>query len=141
MKREYLRILMALLGLAAVGATAKAQVSDQLTVTIPFEFVAAGKTLPAGTYRINRLSGDRVEELVLSSLENGTGVFVYAAEVESVRDGKTQLSFEHAGNQHFLNKIETGNHVFNIEVPHTVTLLASAPSHTSTPSGSSGGNN
>jgi hypothetical protein len=140
MKPQYLRILLALVCFAALGITAKAQEVDQLVVTIPFEFVAAGKTLPAGNYRVKRLSGDRLEELVLSGPENRGGVFVFATEVESVRDGKTQISFEQAGDQHFLSKIETRNHVFNIEVPHAATLLASTPSHTVPVSGSAGSN-
>jgi hypothetical protein len=141
MKRQYLRLLMALVGLAVFGVTAKAQFSDQLTVTVPFEFVAAGKTLPAGTYRVNRLSGNNLEELVLSGPDNRAGVFVNATEVRSVRAGKTQVSFEQAGDQHFLSKIETENHVFDIAVPRSAALLASAPSHTGTTSGSSDGNN
>jgi hypothetical protein len=39
MKKQYLRILMAVVGLAGLGVTAKAQDLDQVVVTIPFEFV------------------------------------------------------------------------------------------------------
>ena len=50
MKKNYIRFVTAFLGLTALGAAARGQVSDQLVVNIPYEFVAAGKTLPAGTY-------------------------------------------------------------------------------------------
>jgi hypothetical protein len=56
MKKLCLRIAVSLVGFAGLGITAKAQVVDQIVVTIPFEFVVAGKTLPAGTYRVNRVS-------------------------------------------------------------------------------------
>src|ERR1700726_2237088 len=77
MKKSHLRILVALVGLAGFAVAAKAQVVlDQIVVTIPFEFVVAGKTLPAGTYRVNRLSDTDPSVLVLNSFENRVGVIV-----------------------------------------------------------------
>ena len=76
MKKLYLRILVALVSFAGLGITAKAQVVEQIVVTIPFEFVAAGKTLPAGTYTINRLSDDRFAGLVIRSFENRASAIV-----------------------------------------------------------------
>ena len=70
MKKLCLRIAVALVSFAGLGITAKAQAADQIVVTIPFEFVVAGKTLPAGTYRVNRVSDDRWAGLILSSFEN-----------------------------------------------------------------------
>jgi hypothetical protein len=58
MRGQYLRVLVGFVVFAGLGITAKAQIVDQIVVTIPFEFVIAGKTLPAGTYRANRLSND-----------------------------------------------------------------------------------
>ena len=58
MKKLCLPILVTLVGFAGLSVAAKAQVVDQIVVTIPFEFVVAGTTLPAGTYRVNRLSED-----------------------------------------------------------------------------------
>lgn len=134
-------VLAALLGLAAFGATVKASVVDHIVVTIPFDFVAAGKTLSAGTYRVDRLFSDRPSVLVFDSLDSRTsGVFVFPTEVESVRADKIYLSFEQIGDQRFLSKVESRNHVFNIGLPHAATLLASNPSHTTIVSGSAGSN-
>lgn len=136
MKRYILAIL---LGLALFGGAVKASVVDQIVVTIPFEFVAAGKTLPAGTYRVDRLFSDRPGALVLNSVNGrASGVFVFPTDVESARAGKIYVTFELVGDQHFLSKVESRNHVFNIKTPHAVTLLASSPSHTVTVSGSAG---
>lgn len=52
-KKQYLRIVIALIGFVSLGITARAQTVDQVVVNIPFEFVVAGKTLPAG-----KLSGE-----------------------------------------------------------------------------------
>jgi hypothetical protein len=139
MKKLRLRIAVALVSFAGLGITAKAQAVDQIVVTIPFEFVVAGKTLPAGTYRVNRVSDDRWAGLILSSFENRAGVIVVPSGVESARTEKTHVSFETAGGEHFLSKIETADNVFSIPVSRAAILLASGKSHTDTPSGSSVG--
>ena len=138
MKKSHLRILVALVGLAGFAVAAKAQVVlDQIVVTIPFEFVVAGKTLPAGTYRVNRLSEDKWAGLVFSSFENRASAIVHPMEVESAPGDKAHVSFETAGDEHFLSKIETADNVFTIPVSRAAMLLASGKSHTGTAAGSS----
>jgi hypothetical protein len=138
MKRQYLRFAAAVLGLAALGATLKAREIDQVVVTIPFQFVAAGKTLPAGTYRLNRVSRERFQGLFLSSFENRVSTIVMPIEVESVAAETPQLTFEQVGDQRVLSKIQTGDNVFNLRVPRAATLLASTPSHSGSSAGSLG---
>ena len=139
MKKLCLRIAVALVGFAGLGFTAKAQVPDQIVVTIPFEFVVAGQTLPAGTYRVNRVGDDRFSGLIFKSYENRAGVIVHPIEVESAPADKTKVSFEKAGGEHFLSKIQTADHLFTIPVSPAAILLASGKSHTNTTSGSSAG--
>ena len=55
MKKPFLFILLALAGFAGLIIPANARAQDQIVVTIPFQFVAAGQTVPAGEYRIARL--------------------------------------------------------------------------------------
>jgi hypothetical protein len=141
MRMHYLRILIALIGLAGLGTAAKGQVIDQIVVHIPYEFVAAGKTLPAGTYRVNRVSGANEEALILSSFENGAGAIILSAQVENSSADKAQVTFEQVGSQHFLSKIETADHLFTFPISRSAILEAAAksPSGTSAP-GSSGTN-
>ncbi len=139
MKKLCLRIAVALVGFAGLGFTAKAQVPDQIVVTIPFEFVVAGKTLPAGTYRVNRVADDKWEGLIFSSFENRAGAIVHPIQVQSAPADNAKVSFETAGDQHFLSKIQTADNVFTIPVSHAAILLASGKSHTNTASGSSAG--
>src|SRR5271168_2309658 len=115
MRKQYLRILIVLIGLAGFGVAAKGQAFDQIVVNIPYDFVVAGNTLPAGTYRVNRVSiNDRA--LILSSFENRASVIALATQVESSSADKAQVSFEQVGGERFLSKIETSNHVFTIPV-------------------------
>ena len=142
MKTQFVRTLIALVGFAALAIAAKAQVIDQIVVTIPFEFVAAGKILPAGAYKVNRVSSnDRWTGLVLTSYENGTSVIVHPTEVETARVDNAHVSFQQAGDQRFLSRIETADNVFNISVPRSEIQLASGKSHTGTASGSASGSN
>jgi len=144
MRKLCLRIAVALVSFAGLGITAKAQVVDQVIVTIPFQFVVAGKTLPAGTYHVNRVSDDKWAGLIFSSFENRASAIVHPIEVESTYevestpDGKAHVGFETAGGEHFLSKIETGDNVFTIPVSRAAILLAEK-SHTDTSSRSSVG--
>jgi hypothetical protein len=129
MRKQFLRILIALIGVAGLGMAARGQVSDQIQVNIPCEFVVAGKTLPAGTYRVNRLGDTYEETLVLSSLDSRARVMVLSTTVESTQADKPEVSFEQVGGQHFLSKIETADHVFTIPVSRSEILEAAARSH------------
>jgi hypothetical protein len=141
MKTIYIRFLSAFLGLAALGGAARAQAVDQLVVNVPYDFVVEGKTLPAGSYTVRRISDTDVNELSITSFENRTGALLISTEVSEAREYKPTLSFEHVGDQYILTKIETAEHVFTIPVstkpaPVVATNKQSSPS----PSSSSGSN-
>jgi hypothetical protein len=142
MRKQYLRFVIAVVGFAGLGLTAKAQAVDQVVVNIPFEFAVAGKTLPAGNYRVNRVSETDSRVLVLSSFENNVSALVLPTEIANRFDEKAQLTFEQVGDQHFLSKIETADHAFTIRVSRSEILEAEAKSHNATPaSGSASGSN
>jgi hypothetical protein len=128
MRKHYLRFLIALTGVAGLGVAAKGQAVDQIVVNIPYEFVVAGKTLPPGTYRVNRLSNIQPEVLILSSFESRAGLMVRSTAVESTRVYKPEVSFEQIDGRHFLSKIETADHVFTIPVSRSEILEAAAKS-------------
>lgn len=141
MKKKYASILAAIICFLGLGVAAKAEIRHEIVVTLPFEFVVSGKTLPAGTYTVSRLADDKFEGLILSSYENRISVFVHPVEIESVSADKPQLSFERVGEQNFLSKIQTANDVYNISVSRSVIVEAAARSRDNRPaSGSSGSN-
>jgi|SRR5271169_3019233 len=142
MIKQYFRILIALIGVAGSGMAATGQAVDQIVVQIPYEFVVAGKTLPAGTYSLHRASVSDQKVLILSSFKNRTGVLVLPTEIETNRGDIAQVSFEQVGGEHFLSKIETADHTFTISVSREEILEAAARSHSGTSaSGSSSGSN
>jgi hypothetical protein len=140
MKTICVRFLSAFFGLAAMAVAGRAQAIDQVIVNVPYEFVVAGKTLPAGDYRINRTSTSNVFELALTNVENRTGVLLLSGEVSDTREGKPSVSFEHIGDQYFLSTIETAEHIFTIPVT-TKPAPVVAKNETSPSTSSSSGSN
>jgi hypothetical protein len=115
MKKYCVRILSAFFGLAVLAITAKGQEADKLVVNIPYEFVVAGKTLPAGTYKVNRISANNEKVLAISSPESHATVFVLSGEIVGTTGSEQpSVSFQQVGEQHLLSKIQTAEHVFTI---------------------------
>ena len=138
--KKYARILAAVILLSGLGVAAKAESRTEIVVTLPFEFVASGKTFPAGTYTAGRLTDTGRGGLRLTNRATGASVFVLPDEVESAYANKPKVIFKQVGNQHFLSAIQTGNEVYNIPVYRSVTPEAvTKPLDTVSASGSAGG--
>jgi hypothetical protein len=116
MRKLYLRMAVALLGFAGLSAAAKAQSADQLVVKVPFEFVLAGTTLPAGTYRVRPVSDDPTSGIVFSSYENHAIAAVLPIDMQHVYTNDPKVTFKTAGGEHFLNRIQTEENAFDIPV-------------------------
>ena len=137
MRKHCLRILIVLFSFAGLGIAARAQVRDQVAVTIPFEFVVGGKTLPAGTYKVNRVTDTNRRTLILYSFENHTSVLVVPSQVEDASSDKAYVSFERVGGQYFLSEIATADYVFTIQVSRSETMQVAA--HNSAPASNGSG--
>jgi len=78
-KKLLVRLLLVLAGVAGLTIPAKAQALVE--VQIPFQFVVAGQTFPAGEYKITRLSDVQSRILLLprnsGQAAAGTGVTWY----------------------------------------------------------------
>ena len=94
---------------------------------IPFQFVAAGQTFPAGEYKIARLSDVVPRVLRLSSRENAAAVVMFSTAARDTRHDQAKVAFATLGDHHFLSRIETANHVCILSVPRTEALLAATP--------------
>ena len=119
MKRNYFRLFVVLFAAVALAAVARANELDRIVVNIPYDFVANGKTLPAGTYTVQRLSDTEEFSLAISSFENRNTVYVLSNEVVSTSHARPHVTFQQAGGQRFLSQIETGEHVFSIPLSET----------------------
>jgi hypothetical protein len=139
MKKYLAGMFAVVFSMAAFAMAAPAATSDQLLVTIPYDFVVGGKTLPAGTYRVSRVSTTDLGTLLLKNVDNRAGVLLNASEWEDVRADKPELRFQQIAGQHFLSAIETSEHVFNITVSKSAVELA-MKSQQGSPASSAAGN-
>jgi hypothetical protein len=112
MKKSYLTIALTLTILFATGVNALAQDSDRVSVKVAFEFVAGTKTLPAGTYTIDRSAPEVNSGLIIRSYDDGAVLLPIS--VDSVHGGPPGLSFERVGGKYFLSKVVTPERVYNI---------------------------
>ena len=137
MKTFYAGFLSALFALAACAGAAQAQSADQLLIKVPYDFVVAGKTLPAGSYRVTRTSDNDMTEMAITGMTNRQSVLFLSTTVDETRDFKPTLTLERVGNQYFLSKIETANHIFTISSPAQIAEIAMKYQNNSSASGSS----
>ena len=124
MKKKFASILLTLTCLLGLGVAARATTQAEIVVTLPFEFVVSGKTLPAGTYKVRQIFDDKLEGLLLSN--DHTSVFVYPITVGSASSDKPQVSFGRVGEQRFLSSIRTASDVYSIPVPRAAIMEATA---------------
>src|SRR6202020_995468 len=140
MKRSYLTAALMFTCLLGVGISARAQDTDAVVVSVPFEFVAGGATLPAGEYRINRASPGVNRELAIRGYDKG-GAFLFplAFDEVTVADNEPTLSFEHVGGKYFLSKIKTLSGIYTMPASREMVMLGKANSPSPSTSSASGG--
>jgi hypothetical protein len=103
---------------ALTVVSARAQSGGQFVATIPFDFYAAGKTLPAGAYLVARSTQTSAEGLVLRRTDGRGGVFVttkpsQASEIQQ----QSKLVFHRFGDEYFLSEVWTSGRSLGRELP------------------------
>jgi hypothetical protein len=139
-KKLFVRLLLVLAGFAGLTLPAKAQAVDQIVVKIPFQFVAAGQTFPAGEYRISRLRDEGPRALLLASMENHADIVLLPTQTLDTPHDKAKLAFATVGDQHFLSRIETASYTYTLSPPSTEAPLAATTKKGAAASSSSGSN-
>jgi hypothetical protein len=124
MTTSYFTVVFVMTCLLGSGISAHAQDASAVIVTVPFEFVAGGKTLPAGTYSVGRLSPAIHPALIIESKDSGAFTLVLPIVSDGDSAGHTELRFERVGDRHFLSKVETPAGVYTILTTRAMTKLA-----------------
>jgi hypothetical protein len=122
MKQPLASVLLLITGLFGLAAGARAQ-TRQVTVKIPYEFMAGGRTLPAGTYTVSRLSDDGLARLSIVNYEQRSGVLVLA-QFENRPADDTKVRFERVDDNYYLSSIVTLDGVYTLSLPRSVFLSA-----------------
>ena len=128
MKKYYFGAVLTLACVLGIGVSARAQDSDAVVVTVPFQFVAGGATLPAGDYKVSRISPGINRQLAIRSYGNG-GAFLLPLSFDDVTSEQPILSFEHVGDKYFLSSIKTLGGVYTLALPRKQIALAQTTAH------------
>jgi hypothetical protein len=113
MKRSYLAAVLTLACVLGLGISARAQDTNAVVVKVPFEFVAGGATLPAGEYKVSRVTTGVNRELAIRGYDNG-GAFLLPVAFYGATSDKPTLSFEHVGDKYFLSAIKTEGGIYTL---------------------------
>jgi hypothetical protein len=127
--KTYFAVVLTMTCLLGLGISASAQDASGVVVKVPFEFVAGGKTLPAGTYSVGRLSPGIHPSLIIDSKDNGAFALVLPIVPDGDSAGRTELSFERVGGKYFLSKVATPAGVYTLLTQRAMTRLAQMNDH------------
>ena len=108
MKKQVVKgitMLTTILAIAFATAVVSAQAQSANTVisNVPFEFIVADKTLPAGKYRVNRSIGN-----ALKIWTSDAAAFRLTNEIQPSKDRRARLVFHRYGDRYFLAEVWTG---------------------------------
>jgi hypothetical protein len=124
MKKQYLTVLLALIGLFGLGAAAQAQEEGRVVAKIPYEFVAGGKTLPAGTYTVARISSDKERPMEIRNIENPRDQALLQPIYSDDAVDHAAVSLERVGDTYYLWRVATSVGTYNLRVPKTANTVA-----------------
>lgn len=122
MKRLCVVALAVVACLGSLGSTARAQDQDAIVVTVPFEFVAGARTLPAGVYRIARLSLDAHTGIAITSQDKSALVLPLTVDPASPQHSAA-LGFDHVGDRYILSKIQTLDRTYITATPRRLATV------------------
>ena len=122
MKKSYSTAVLTLTCLLGLGISARAQDTEGVCVSIPFEFVAGGTRLPAGTYTVGRLSVEAFSSIAIRGY--GNSAFVLPIAVDGTPVEQPKLSFEHVGDKYFLSEADSPGGVYTFALPRAMVALA-----------------
>jgi hypothetical protein len=122
MKKQAFRVLT-ILGLFVIMSAASVyaqSVKSSFVVEIPFEFVAADKTLPAGKYNIRPISTAEPNLLSLQNVDSGAITTVMGQSLQASKvQADSKLVFTRYGDRYFLSKVWTFGSYRGRELPRS----------------------
>ena len=135
MKKQYSIVLLALIGLFGLSAGAQAQSEGNVVTKIPYEFVAGGKTLPAGTYVITLSSPERERTLEIYNQEIPHASALLQPISSDGGVDHARLSFKFVGDTYYLIRVAAPAGVYNLRMPKAANTVSEEKQHDDVPSG------
>ncbi|MBZ5705139.1 MAG: hypothetical protein LAN63_07280 [Acidobacteriia bacterium] len=123
MKKYLFGALITFTGLFTLAAGAQAQTSD-IVVHIQQDFVASGKTLPAGTYRVLQDFTGAGTGLILRGDHAST--FLLPTTHEAPSSDRRAVKLTRVGDAYYLSEVATDFGVYTLPLPSLATRMAKA---------------
>jgi len=102
---KYSIFALVLLAFAGTVVVAHAQEEGKVVVSVPFDFFAGTKMLPAGEYTVSRSSSDTNSPLLIYG--NGNSALVLPVAFDDVPADNLRLNFDHVGGAYLLSEVKT----------------------------------
>ena len=103
-RKGSLMLILAVAAALVVVPMAQAQADQRIKADVPFDFIVAGKTLPAGACVIERLASEGV--LIVRTADRNQAVAANTHRRENAaRGGGAQLVFNRYGDRYFLYQV------------------------------------
>jgi hypothetical protein len=115
---KHLLLTVFVLGFGAFTAQVSAQNARVFQIQVPFDFVVMGRTYPAASYKIGRLSQADPDTLVLNSSAGKTLVIIRAQRLNSgAPTDFSTLSFSRYGETNYLEAIRASGDSYESRLP------------------------
>jgi hypothetical protein len=118
MKKQIMSALLGFALLAIMTVSAYAQAGRHVSVHIPFDFVVAGKQMPAGDYRVQRVWKNSEAALLIQS-EDGRNTAMVLTNASNREPKRAELSFRRSGGSYFLSSVSIPGTAGIREVPRS----------------------
>lgn len=129
MKKYLLGTIITLTCLFALAAGAQAQTGN-VVVHIKQDFIAGGKALPAGTYRVHQgFTETTGQALILRGEEPGKSAFLIPATYDASLPERLHVKLTRVGDVYYLSEVATEFGVYTLHAPGELTRTAKAKDH------------
>ena len=129
MKKFLLGTFVMVAGLFALASGARAESNNVVTIHVNQDFIAGGKTLPAGTYKVYQGSPETGQWLILRSKETGASVFLLPRTHDEISPRQFQAKLTRAANVYYLSEVVTDLGVYAFSAPQALTQTAKNGDH------------
>jgi hypothetical protein len=116
-----MKSLIGFLSVATLGVALAASLAAQtvsITASVPFEFMVAGRSMPAGDYTVGSVFPETGSAIHVSNGNSNVVSLVIRSNTNSnERTGQVSLIFHRYGDQYFLSRIVDGSRGARLELP------------------------
>lgn len=101
MKKQISRALLGLAATLMLAVAANAQVLRTTVLSVPFDFVAGEKQMPAGRYTVRRIKSDTESALLIRSVD-GRSTAIVLTNTGEANPRRASFGFRQRGDRYFL---------------------------------------